>query len=462
MKKSVSQQIAEALEKRAGLVKTMEALVEKSADEGRSFTDSEQGEFDTAKAEIGKLDKQIENLQVLESNLAKGAAPVLPGAGADDDEGDDKGGDQSRAAYGTGARTKSNLAPGMRFARMAIAHAVTKNPMLAADYAKKRWRDTPEVSYAIKAAVDPMSGDETTNSGYLLHLEEMSSEFIGLLRPASIMGRVPARRMEFNGAGTLKLPKQTGGVAGGYVGEGNSIRAQRLAFGNLLLTPSKLAVIVPVSNELLIRSNPSVEMLIRDDIIEGTATTMDGKFLSAAAAGSAPAGILNGITATTVAATTATPDVDEVTSSLKSLILALRNANVKMAAPVWIMNPRTAEYLRLQRTPDSWAWKQEMDQGTLLGYPFIDSTTVPINLGVGTDEGYLVLADAAQLIFADDMAPIIDASDQAVIQSDDAPATPPTPLISAFQQDMTFLRLRMSHTWARRLDVGVAFAQIKF
>jgi len=53
------------------------------------------------------------------------------------------------------------------------------------------------------------------------------------------------------------------------------------------------------------------------------------------------------------------------------------------------------------------------------------------------------------------------------VQLDDAPATPPgapippgsnANIYSAFQNDMVFMRLRMSHSWARRHDVAVTWA----
>jgi hypothetical protein len=140
-----------------------------------------------------------------------------------------------------------------------------------------------------------------------------------------------------------------------------------------------------------------------------------------------------------------------------------------MLAPVWIMNARTKEYLRLLRTTQEiFAFKAEIDAGTLLGYPIIDSTAIPIPFppGIGDQTAY-ALVDASQLIWADDMGAMIDASQDATIAVDDAPVgpippggggIPNPPYWSAFQNDLVFMRLRMSHTWARRHDVAVTWA----
>jgi len=127
------------------------------------------------------------------------------------------------------------------------------------------------------------------------------------------------------------------------------------------------------------------------------------------------------------------------------------------------MNPRTTEYLRLLHTTLGWfPFKQELDGGRLLGYPVIDSTTMSLNWNSVAGDGLLVLVDGAQLVFAEDLAVQVDASEEATIQSDDAPATPPAaPYVSAFQQDMVFMRLRMSHTWARRYDEAIAYGITK-
>src|SRR5262249_45595984 len=148
----------------------------------------------------------------------------------------------------------------------------------------------------------------------------------------------------------------------------------------------------------------------------------------------------------------------------KALVSALRAANVPMRAPCWVMNPRTVESLRLMVTTlGVFPFKAELDGGTLLGYPVVASTNAPIGASWGqaspdpADAPYCLM-DASTLIFAEDLMPTVDASAEASIQSNDAPDNPVTAatvMISAFQQDMLFMRLRAAHTWARRYDTAL-------
>ncbi len=476
---TLSQRIAALRKSRGDKVTAYEAVVNKAVGEDRDISDDEQAALDSLKEEIEGIDKQIGRLEESEKIIAAGARAVIPAAAEEAANRGDRripaaAADRQRDAQALIRACRMDDYPAAGFTRMAIAFAVA-GPFNAAAYARRRWgsEDFAEVIERIaflgKAATDPMSSDEgTPGSGSLVPTVHMGSEFIEMLRSAVIIGRLPqVRRLTFGGAGALLLPRQTGGVAGGYVGEGNAIRVQRLNFDQLRLTPSKLAVIVPQTAELLRRSDPASEQLVRDDILQGTARTMDSVFLSTAAAGAGPAGILNGIAANAAGAladaATIGTDASQITAGLRAMVTALRNANVPMTAPTWIMNPRLMEYLRLFTTDlGVMPFKAEIDAGRLLGYPIVDSHTVPLDWNAVAGDSIYVLLDCAQLIFAEDLLPTIDASAEAAIQSDDAPATPPAaPLISAFQQDMVFIRLRASHTWNRRHAEAITWAITK-
>ena len=487
---TLSQRIATLKKQRGEKLSAYEAVLQKAVAEDRDVSDDEQTALDAVKEDVDGLDNQISRLEDSEKIIARAAVPVIPVR----EEREANGGGHfdrvparpmdSRATQEWIRACRMDDYPAAGFTRMAIAMALA-GPFNAHHYALQRWgsKDFADVVQRIgfglgRAATDPMSTDEAPGSaggaGSLQPIVHVGSEFIELLRAQLIVGRLPrVRRLSFGGAGTLLIPKQTGGVAGGYVGEGSSISVQRLNFNQLRLTPSKLAVIVPTTNELLRRSDPATEQLIRDDLLEGTARTMDSTFLStAAASAAAPAGILNGIAENAGGQIHAAATVTEIATAMKAMISALRNANIPMIAPAWIMNPRLKEFLRLFVTDlGVFPWKAEIDQGVLLGYPIIDSTTVPLNWNAVAGDSIWVLLDCSQLLFAEDLMPTVDASEEASIQADTTPQTPPgggtsTPLaaptgggiVSAFQQDMLFMRLRSSHTWNRRYDTGLTWA----
>ncbi len=498
---------------RGHLVANFEATLQPSLTEERELDQTESDALDLARERIEGIDRQIERLSQAETLLARRSTAIVPSY-----PGDRPGSavvlrsDRQRPHI---EMQRRNDYKGASFTRMAIAICVAGR-WNAAAYARQRWGDDELadcIQYAtwdmqIRAPVDPMGGtgpggaEAVGGAGggaSLVRLEHMGEEFIELLRPMLIVARLPnMRRLQFDGAGTLLIPRQTGGVAGGYVGEGGTIRVQRLNFGQLQLTPSKLAVIVPTTNELLHRADPGIEQLIRDDMLQGTARTIDTHFFSIQPPGAGPAGVLIGrgpfdggyIPPFDDTAQPPSPSVTQVSTALRNMIYELRRFNVPMLAPVWIFNARTKEFLRLQRTSQEiFAWKAEIDAGTLLGYPIINSTNVPIGTWTGgtpapgAETTAYALIDASQLIWAEDMLPFIDASEHASIVADDDPTPPPVPpaqlgygyapgrhqavaspaapdpgFYSAFQNDMVFMRIRMRHTWNRRHDVAVVYA----
>jgi HK97 family phage major capsid protein len=470
---TLSQRLAALHQERGNAVTSYETILQPCLTENRDLNETERVAVDNLRQAIDGIDQQIERLSEAETLIARSAAPILEAV-----PGDRPGTFvtlQTERPRPVIQMQRRDAYKGADFTRMAIA-VCRAGHWNAAAYAQQRWGDE-ELSTIIRHALwiqraqtPPLSSGEAVGGALggasLVRLEHLGDEFIEMLRPMLIVGRLPSmRRLQFNNAGTLLLPRQTGGVAGGYIGEGGNIRVQRPTFGQLQLVPSKLAVIVPTTVELLDRSDPGLEQIIRDDMLEGTARTIDNVFFSTAALAAAPPGILNAVPINLGGAIAAGATVNAVTDALKAMILALRMANVPMTAPVWIMNARTKESLRLLRTTQEiFAFKSELDAGTLLGYPVIDSTSIPIPFppGLLLNTAY-ALIDASQLIWAEDRLPIIDASEHASIISDDAPPAAGTPpgagtYFSAFQNDMVFMRIRMRHTWARRHDVAVTWA----
>jgi hypothetical protein len=100
-----------------------------------------------------------------------------------------------------------------------------------------------------------------------------------------------------------------------------------------------------------------------------------------------------------------------------------------------------------------------VSRGTLLGYPIIQSTTVP--------QDTMVLVDAADFITATGDDVRFDVSDQAVLHMEDTaplaigtPGTPPTvaaPARSLWQTDSIGIRMILPMNWAFRRSGMVAY-----
>ena len=424
----IAEVIKSIQEKRAVLLTKAEELAQIETP-----TAEQAAEFDTVLADIEKMDADLEKKSKAEQMIAKTAKPV----------------EQIVAgAKHVSVEDNAKVSP---MVRAAIAKAVAPNMGISAlEYVEKRWGD----NQLIKSAVAIGS---TTDAAFATDLVaanvQRSDLFIELLRPMTIIGQMTGvRQFSFDRAGSIKIPRQTGGVTGGWVGEASSIKVNAQAYDDITLAPKKIAVMVGISNELLYRADPSIEMLIQDDLLRGTAQSVDTTFFSAAAAGSgAPAGILNGLSKTTAGAiTVGTTTLDEIVAALSAMVSAMRVANAPMVNPVWVMSNVTKTYLQFLRNSLEQPMFPEISiNNSLFGFPIVASNNVTSGAS-----GFYSLMDANQVLMGQDQAYIIDSSDVAAYQTDNAPATPPTPLQSAFQQDLRLFRIRGRMDWAKRYSTN--------
>jgi HK97 family phage major capsid protein len=220
------------------------------------------------------------------------------------------------------------------------------------------------------------------------------------------------------------------------------------------MAPAKLGVITVISQELVNTSNPAALSVIRDDMVRGTANTIDTLFISATAASApAPAGILNGVTGNT--ASTATLDLDKAIADLKGMADDLVGADVP-GPYVWIMN--SAQHNSLLYMTDTvaggFAFRNELASGTLMGHRVVVSN----NVAAAT----VILVAESQILWATGRAPEITLSNEATIHLDTAPDSNLSgatggEVTSMFQTDSVASKLITSLTWARRHDEAVSY-----
>ncbi|HKV17361.1 MAG TPA: phage major capsid protein [Reyranella sp.] len=451
--------------KRNGHLDAMTALSELAANENRLFTADEQKAFDKDQAEVTDIDAQIVRFELAEKQIAGTAKPAP---------------DPTKPQQ-TAEVVPFKAFPGQSFTRFVGALALSKgNLMQAAEFAKRWEHQTPEVYALLKHAVhvgntnDPQAWLQraavavgtTTDPVWaapLVQYTHMTSEFIELLRAATVFNLLRGfTPIPFN----VKIPRQTAGASAGWVGEGLSKPVSRLTFDDVTVPWAKIAVIVVITQELARFSSPSAEMLVRNDLIAAIAEFIDKQLLDdtvTAVAGVRPASITNAAhkvpsTGSTVAA---------VTKDLADAMLYMTNANIPLRSPVWIMSPASAMFLATLRTAQDVFAFPGMGMGStgtlqppigspptgqgvqglsLLGIPVITSTAM------GDD---IVLLEQSQLMVADDGEVLIDTSTEASVQMDSAPATPPTPLVSFWQQNLLGIKAERFIYWLMRRVAGV-------
>lgn len=441
--KALQALIATTLDK----IEQLQTAVEK---EDRGFSDDESEQRKTMITEVKSLQGRVADLEETEALMVSKAEPVskaqgypaTPAAAA------------PVAASGGVAAGSSEKHLDLFYAKQAHALYVNGGSRLAAsEYAKETLNDdllskTFRIPQHIitRATVDAGQAAVTGWAAELVQINQAASAFIELLRPMSVVARFPGTSMTFDGNGSIKIPRQTVGSTGTWIGEGKAIKVDRLTLDEVTLAPKKNANIITSSNELLARSDPSAMGIIRDDILKGIAVSIDTSFVdNNAASATRPPGLQTFDGTPTVSGG---GTLDQITADLKTVMNAMLSINMPMVAPVWLMNPANVNTLRFIRDGlGTYAFKDELASGTLMGYPVLESTTVPLAI--------VMLADASQIILASELAPEISISEDASLHMEDTSPSDDlggatSVVASMFQLDMVAIRAKTTMDWNAR------------
>lgn len=306
----------------------------------------------------------------------------------------------------------------------AICFAVKGGPSAAIDFARKEWPGDEAVVKALSSS-DPSAG------GFLLR-EEVSAELIELLRPMSAVLGLNPRIVPLDG-GQLSMPKITTGSSGGWIGENANAPKTEPVFGAAVLIAKKYASLVPVSNDLIRRGGAATEEMIRDDLTGDIGSATDLAFIRGDGTSAEPRGLRYLALAANITAANGTVNLANVTIDLGEMLQGLMDNNVKMIRPGWIFNPRQWRYLyTVQTTTGAFAFKEEMDRGTLFSFPFRITSQIPNNLGGGT-ESEVYLADFADVVVGQSTQILIDASSEAAYHDG-------SNVVAAFSLDQLVIR----------------------
>lgn len=132
-----------------------------------------------------------------------------------------------------------------------------------------------------------------TGVGAELVATELHSElFIEVLRSQSVLGGLGARVMT-GLVGDVDIPKQAGSATFYWVAEDGSATDSDVSFSIVQLRPKTIAAAVPITRRLMIQSTPSIENLVRSDIMEGLALGLDNAGLVGTGLSNQPLGVRN-------------------------------------------------------------------------------------------------------------------------------------------------------------------------
>jgi HK97 family phage major capsid protein len=417
----------------------------KSAEEGRTLDDAEQQEYDGGSSDVKAIDAHLKRLRDHEKSVIEKATVITPAA-TSTSEG------AARVREGVITMGKSNLPKGTAFTRYAMALAASRGQRFEAIEIAKQWHDTtPEVELTLKGAI---AAGDSVSSGWasqLVYAQNMAAEFIELLRPATIVGRINGlRRVPFN----VRMPRATAGSSANWVGETHPKPLSKMTFDSVSLAYNKISCIVVLTEELVRMSNPSAEAIVRQDMLDAISQFTDQQFIDPTVAVSgvhSPASITNGATAHSFTGGT----IAQITTDVSTMFADFSTANIDLTNGVFVMHPRSARYLSMLRTTqDVFAFPGiTQNGGTFFGIPVITSNNVPIDTGADT---YIVLMNASDILLADEGGIALDVSREASLQMADNPSDGAQSLVSLWQNNLVGLRAERFITWARRRSAAVS------
>lgn len=292
-------------------------------------------------------------------------------------------------------------AKGISFARLAIAMAVGGDDHeTAARIAALRWGEK-SLAHEVLTRGGPqflrekanIPAGSTQSGGWaeiLVNFEGAAAEFFSLVRERSLLGRIPGLR---------RVPLRTRliGIASGFsaawVGEGQAKPVSKGAFTQETLVGRKVSSLTVVTDELLDSADPASERVIRDDMVNAMAATIDESFINPANAGVAnvePASIAYGA-AVDAATGTSTDDLRD------AVTFAIGQFDGDLTRAVLVGRPELFAHMGLQS-----AFQIEQlgaRGGSLGGIPAIATTALPLDAG---GKQQLVLVDPDSVAFGEE------------------------------------------------------------
>lgn len=471
-KVNMKEQIQAYENKRAAHTARLDAIMELSNQEGRSFTDAEQQEYDGLAAEVDQIDAHLKRMREHEQRSAASATRISNRAAGTEGQieadpvrsSGQRGGDRAQQEY---IQVHANVEKAIPFTRYVRALAMAKGNIFQAHAIAKnnqKWHDqTPQVEQILLAAV---AAGDTTTAGWaseLAYAQNLVAEFIQFLRPQTIIGRIPKlRNVPFN----VRVGSQNSGSSAFWVGQGKPIPVSKLGTGAITLGIAKAAGLVVLDEELVRNSSPSAELLVRDDLAAAVAQFTDVQFVDPAViavANVSPASVTNLVEPVLPTGTAAA----NFRTDLQTLIKFVITQNIDPNGAVLIMTPAQALAISMMLSTNAIPLYPQLTMagGTLQGIPVVTSMSAQLAASPSVGEGgMIILAVANEIMLADDGQVTIDASREAALEMLDNPtnqsgAAGPTAtsMVSMFQTNSVAIKAVRFINWAKRRPNIVAY-----
>jgi len=204
--------------------------------------------------------------------------------------------------------------------------------------------------------------------GALVDTTYLGGSFIQMLRARSVIVGLGARYLT-GLTGNVTIPKQTGGSTTYWVGEDEAASDSELTFGLLQMRPRTLAAAVPITRQMMLQGDPSMDSLVTTDISIGMALAMDIALLEGDGFAK-PLGITNTAGINTQSVSSAG---NPTWAELVGFETKIDSDNALMGSIAYVTTPSVRGALKVT-AKDSGSGIFLLDGGVANGYPVATST----------------------------------------------------------------------------------------
>jgi HK97 family phage major capsid protein len=308
--------------------------------------------------------------------------------------------------------------------------------------------------------IEKALGESSMAGGGVLTPDQYSQEFIELLRANVVLLNAGVTRIPMSSK-SISLGRQNGAASATWIGESQNMNKSEQTFDEVQLVLKKLACLTPISNDLLRDNAIAADIIVRNDLLAVAARELDLKAMRGLGTAYSPRGLLSLIATSNKFNSYAagTPTLATAQKDLNKVIRLVKEGNVPFTKQTagFLMSPRVEDgYRRLTDGVGRPFYAEEMDRGTLLGYPFYTTTAIPNNLtgngSGGSNESEVYFVVFPQVFLGEGLAPTIEVARNAAYYDGSA-------VQSGLSRDETAVSIILRADTNMRHTVGAALIQ---
>ena len=239
-----------------------------------------------------------------------------------------------------------------------------------------------------------------TAGGHLVGTDHLGDQFVDALRSRLVFNELGARFMT-GLRGDVAIPKLATGVSAGFVAENGATSEVNAVFSQITMSPKSLGAFTDISRLLMIQSDPSVEQIVRDDLLNAIAQKIEDVAIEGGGSNE-PTGITGtaGIGSVAIGTNGGAIAWDDIVNLVKEV--EVDNAAINGNTLAYLTNPKVKSLMASTAKVASTDSVMLLDApwNSLYGYNLSITNNVPSDLtkGTGTALSAMIFGDFSQLM----------------------------------------------------------------